>query len=325
MIGEVHAGVRRARIGDQFSIKEQIRTASGAQCLLNIPQGKSSIRVHVRPESTLVPGEQLLDLRKGSAFFGVQGKEEPITLRIITPTATASVRGTQFLVSGSEGMTELQVESGLVSFRPYFARIENLPHALIENSSLKKTVETIESAARPVSGGQKLHASQQQIDFVMNADPELAAILDQVESILAHQDKQSLENAQEYLQKTLPEERAERMDYLLKARMATLPGPVFLNPSEIELLRSESVLRPESNITESTEEPAAITPEPAVQAPQIPYSPPSEFRDTVLLKDGSRIAGVKARVTADGVIAIDENENEVFYNAESVDQVLPGR
>jgi len=168
--GTVKENERLLQNGDLLQAGATIRTMSNSWCELSIRTANSTVTLRLAPESSFVINE--LDLKKQRRANGnlIQGKgffsprlSNGEHYNIKTPTAVASVRGTDYIIKvESEKQTELIVTSGTVIYRSNLPELDDYPSEFIDKSEeMQAALTSLEKSAQPVNAGEKAVLTEQ--------------------------------------------------------------------------------------------------------------------------------------------------------------------
>jgi hypothetical protein len=181
VIGDVTAENKKLHVGDMVLENQTIYVGKKSSCDIQVKQSLSEFTVRLREETVFAlkfkeaQEESIFSgfIKSGSALFKSEKVFSGEKIQAITPTATASVRGTAYDVNVSkDGGTKFSVLEGVVKARVRSPEIED--DEVIENTpEIKKLVSNLESNSQTVSKGHSIEiTSKRQMEILKKADAE---------------------------------------------------------------------------------------------------------------------------------------------------------
>ncbi len=177
-VGNVMVDKKHASVGDIIQDGTWISVGRRATCDLQMRSTESSVVIRLTDNSKLrfdarKMGEKTgvsLNLEQGRALASIEKLSSNEEIRVVTPAAVASVRGTKFETNvKASGETTTIVVDGKVATRVRIKEVEELPPAVIANSKvLTNVVNNLEEKEVVLEPGKKVTIHAQSGDRLLN-------------------------------------------------------------------------------------------------------------------------------------------------------------
>ncbi len=191
VVGDVFVDGKRAEVGTVLHKGSVLEVKRRSLCDLQMRSINSEVMMRVTDNSKFrfdadkIANRANLNLRidKGKIFTKVARLASDEQVRVISPAAVASVRGTEFETTVQEdGTTQVAVNEGQVGVRPRVDEIEDFPPEVISNSDvLFDTVEKLDESETVVEAGDNVNVPADAGDKMLEDSPDLKEALDSAE------------------------------------------------------------------------------------------------------------------------------------------------
>jgi hypothetical protein len=193
-LGDVQYGDSKLKTGETIEQGKLLKVGKKSHVDLQVIGSSAdvSIRIHENSEFTFIAKandggvDHQFSLKVGSVMFQMKKVRPTDTLKVVTPTTVAAVRGTKFVtVVKPDRTSSVELLEGSLGVRPRIETLDKIPSSIVDsNESLKQTRSNLEQSEIILEKSQKFTVTPKEVEAYVKesglgsvlSDPELVSL-----------------------------------------------------------------------------------------------------------------------------------------------------